>query len=116
MHCFILSICCARISGDMSFMCASIIAFRSGGDIAIICLCMSHMAVMSPSDFDMAFIESDGRDRAVLAHPLRSVAPMIVLKRTAEEIFMRLPPMVSHRASEEARFAADIGLARPSTQ
>ena len=62
MHCFILSMCCARISGDMSFMCASIIALRSAGDIVIIFLCMSHMAVMSPPNFDMPPIESEERE------------------------------------------------------
>ena len=40
-HCFIFSMCCVRISGDMSFICASIIAFWSCGDIVIIFLCMS---------------------------------------------------------------------------
>ena len=88
MHCFILSMCCARISGDMSFICASIIAFRSCADIVIIFLCMSHMAVISSFDFDIAPIESEGWDMDGVVHPLKSVAPMIMLESTTEEIFM----------------------------
>jgi hypothetical protein len=103
MHCFILSMCCARISGDMSFMCASIIAFRSWGDIAIIFLCMSHIAVMSTPDVAMAPAESDERDMDGLAHPPRSAAPMIVLKISAEVVFMMRPVNKGFRASDETR-------------
>ena len=49
---------------------------------------MSHIAVISPFDFDIVLIELDEGAVAGLTQPARKVALIMVLKNTNEEVFM----------------------------